>query len=288
MRIRTIKPEFWTDPLMVKLPRFTRLMYIALWSAADDHGCLVDEPERLALELMPREPLEDVLLAIDELVAVGRLVRRECEHRTFLVIVNWQKHQRVDHPARSRFLGGSREDSGGLGGSRNSARLDLGPRTLEKDHDRPREESQAPPVDNSGSSSSLGIEVVTAAVVDWIVNHSIGVRKPKAYRAGVERRVRVECAADIAYASKVHTELGSAVQYVVGIPSPAVTVPRIQAKYEAESFVAARWLTGETKESILSELGSRYGPGTPEHEAGLAELARREEATRMLHGAHDG
>jgi hypothetical protein len=62
MRIRTIKPEFWTDKRVASWDVFTRLFFIGLWSAADDKGRGSAEPERLAAALFPydlsRDPSE--------------------------------------------------------------------------------------------------------------------------------------------------------------------------------------------------------------------------------------
>lgn len=108
-RIRTIKPDFWTDSLMVQLPHLTRLFYIALWNAADDHGFVRDEPERLAMELMPREDPLDVDAAIQALAAAGRLEWYVCEDGTsYYRVAKWEDHQRVDHPATSKV---ARDDS---------------------------------------------------------------------------------------------------------------------------------------------------------------------------------
>ena len=37
-RIRTIKPEFWIDDVIVELPFETRLLFIGIWNFADDAG----------------------------------------------------------------------------------------------------------------------------------------------------------------------------------------------------------------------------------------------------------
>jgi hypothetical protein len=104
-RIRTIKPDFWTDSLMVQLDPLTRLLYIGMWSAADDHGALPDEPERLAMEVMPREDPWAVEARIDLLIACGRLSRMLCDDATsFLLIDKWLLHQRVDKPSKSRII----------------------------------------------------------------------------------------------------------------------------------------------------------------------------------------
>lgn len=37
-RIRTIKPEFWDSPSVAKVSPWSRLLFIAMWNWADDHG----------------------------------------------------------------------------------------------------------------------------------------------------------------------------------------------------------------------------------------------------------
>jgi hypothetical protein len=110
-RIRTIKPEFWTDSLMVELPALARLLFVALWNAADDYGCLRDEPERLAMELMPREDPQEIDGYIQLLIACNRLTyMADAEGRTFLRVVKWGDHQKVDKPSKSKLFGeGSRK-----------------------------------------------------------------------------------------------------------------------------------------------------------------------------------
>jgi hypothetical protein len=90
---------------MVQLDAFTRLLYIGLWTAADDHGAIKDELERIAMEVMPREDPLTVKLSIDQLIACGRLSRMINEDgSSYLVIDKWLDHQRVDKPAKSRII----------------------------------------------------------------------------------------------------------------------------------------------------------------------------------------
>lgn len=108
-RIRSIKPEFWTDSLMVQLPHFTRLLYVGLWNVADDYGFIRDEPDRLAMELMPRESPSAVDAAVQLLAAAGRLEWFvDPDGTSYYRVSSWEKHQRVDHPSPSKI---SRESS---------------------------------------------------------------------------------------------------------------------------------------------------------------------------------
>lgn len=97
-RIRTTKPEFWTDEKIVNLPYETRLFFMGLWSFADDCGHVEDEPLRLKLQILPNDDV-DAKKLIETLISVGIVKRlRGC-----LSIVNFQKHQKIDRPSTCRF-----------------------------------------------------------------------------------------------------------------------------------------------------------------------------------------
>lgn len=98
-----IAPEFWTDATMVALPMEARLLFIGLWNFADDHGYLADEPEQLALQVLPADPV-DVEALVDLLVAAERLTRYVAEDgERYLHIRHFAEHQRVDHPSQSKY-----------------------------------------------------------------------------------------------------------------------------------------------------------------------------------------
>jgi 5-methylcytosine-specific restriction endonuclease McrA len=109
MRIRTIKPEFWTDPFIVSIPHLARLVYISLFGVADDFGYIEDEPERIAMLVMPMEDPVDVFECLDLFVASNRLeVLVNDDGSKYLRLINFEKHQRVDRPTKSKI---HREDS---------------------------------------------------------------------------------------------------------------------------------------------------------------------------------
>lgn len=108
-RIRSIKPEFWTDEILVQLPYEARLLFIGLWNFADDYGAIPDSPERIRLQVMPADHDADVDGFVDLLVVVGLLDRyRNPDGLQYLQIRNWAKHQKVDKPSQIRT---SREGS---------------------------------------------------------------------------------------------------------------------------------------------------------------------------------
>lgn len=105
-RIRTIKPEFCSSKDTGALSRDARLFFLQLLTEADDAGRLLWLPRKLCGVLYPHD--EDVTPAqlagwADECIARSMLVRYSVDGVEYLAFVNWQKHQRVDHAAKSRI-----------------------------------------------------------------------------------------------------------------------------------------------------------------------------------------
>ena len=105
-RIRTVKPEFWTDGKVVRLPFHVRLLFIGLWGLADDWGALEDDPERIKLTIFPADDI-DVVEAIDCLEQFGLVARFLTEKGERLIFIpKFSKHQKIDKRAAKRFGGG--------------------------------------------------------------------------------------------------------------------------------------------------------------------------------------
>lgn len=96
-RIRTIKPEFWTDGAVVSLSPLARLFFIGTWNfAMCDQGHLPDDPIRLKLQILPMDDVDPKTL-INELIEAGRLVRLEAaDGRAYLHIRRFTDHQKVE------------------------------------------------------------------------------------------------------------------------------------------------------------------------------------------------
>lgn len=102
-RIRSIKPEFWTDPDVVAMPMEARLFFIGCWNHADDFGVLKDDPERLRLQIMPADPI-DATAIVDELVERRHLVRMTAPDGTAVLVVRtFCVHQKIDRRATGRW-----------------------------------------------------------------------------------------------------------------------------------------------------------------------------------------
>jgi hypothetical protein len=97
-RIRTIKPEYWTDEKMSLLDPLTRLVFLGLMSMADDEGRLVDNVKLLDGMLFPNTD-DSSRESLEILARVSRITRYVTSSgQNVIQIVNWSRHQRVDHP----------------------------------------------------------------------------------------------------------------------------------------------------------------------------------------------
>jgi hypothetical protein len=104
-RIRTIKPEFPQSESIGKVSRDARLLFILIWTIADDAGRTRAAPRMLASLLFPYD--DDAAAKIEgwlcELEAVGCVRRYSFEGSAYLDIPQWLKHQKIDKPSPSRL-----------------------------------------------------------------------------------------------------------------------------------------------------------------------------------------
>jgi hypothetical protein len=110
MRIRSIKPEFYRSADISCLDWETRFLFIALWSYVDDNGVGVDKVSHISADLFaddlerdPSDTLARVSRGLQTLFQAGRIVRYESFGKSYLYIVNWLKHQRIDRPNKERY-----------------------------------------------------------------------------------------------------------------------------------------------------------------------------------------
>lgn len=124
MRIRTVKPEFWSSEDVWALSSDSvRLLFVGLWNYVDDQGYGPANPLLVAAALYPLSAEHDAVLVaggLDELERVGMVCRFEAGGKLLLHLPSWGAHQKISHPGRPRFApcvrcsGGLPESSGGL------------------------------------------------------------------------------------------------------------------------------------------------------------------------------
>ena len=97
-RIRTIKPEFWEDEKLAKLPLHARLLFIGTWNFADDNGALLANPVLMKSHIFPYEDIGISTISewIDMLVENGMLIRTTYNGKDYLVIRKFLIHQKIN------------------------------------------------------------------------------------------------------------------------------------------------------------------------------------------------
>lgn len=103
-RIRTIKPEFWTDEDMAEVSEPACLLAIGLLNYADDEGYFNANPKLIKAAVFPiREPSVPIPVLIRELSNCGYLSMFSTpDGKHFGVITNFLKHQVVNKPKRKQ------------------------------------------------------------------------------------------------------------------------------------------------------------------------------------------
>jgi len=104
-RIRSIKPEFPQSESIGKLTRESRLLFLQLFTLVDDEGRTRAASRMLASLLYPYD--DDARMLIDgwlgELSENRMITIYEIDGSTYLEINNWLKHQKIDHPTKSKI-----------------------------------------------------------------------------------------------------------------------------------------------------------------------------------------
>ncbi|WP_324030596.1 hypothetical protein [Pantoea sp. JZ2] len=97
-RIRTIKPEFWTDEKVVECSFEARLMFIGMFNFADDKGNLVRSPKRIKMQIFPADMIDCEPL-IKELSVAGLVSEYSVNGVEYIHIDGFSKHQKINRPS---------------------------------------------------------------------------------------------------------------------------------------------------------------------------------------------
>jgi hypothetical protein len=91
-----VRPEFFTDAVVSRLPAPVRLTYIGLWCVADDAGWMTWDVSQIAAQLYPYESVRvrerRVGAAGESLAGAGRLIMHDCG---CAVIPKLADHQKI-------------------------------------------------------------------------------------------------------------------------------------------------------------------------------------------------
>lgn len=104
-RIRTIKPEFPQSESMGRVSRNARLLFVLLWTLCDDSGRARGNSRMLASLLFPYDDDAPALIDgwIAELQKESCIERYSADGSTYIEIVNWLNHQKIDKPSPSKI-----------------------------------------------------------------------------------------------------------------------------------------------------------------------------------------
>lgn len=107
MRIRSIKPEFFTHEGVFELERETglpiRISFAGIWCAADREGRFKWEPRRLGIQILPYDGI-DFTRVLDALMTRGFIRRYHVDGEWFGFIPSFLKHQVINNRERPSEL----------------------------------------------------------------------------------------------------------------------------------------------------------------------------------------
>ncbi len=115
MRIRALKPGFFTNELLAELSPWHRLCFQGLWLCADRDGRLQDRPKRLKAEIFPYDDL-DMNMLLWDLTRSGFVIRYQIGAHPYIWIPTWDQHQHPREDERESDLPAYQEGSERAGG----------------------------------------------------------------------------------------------------------------------------------------------------------------------------
>ncbi len=101
MRIRTVKPEFFTDEKVREMPPLTQLLFVGLWCFADDAGRFEADIPLIKAAIFPTRDAN-----VSEMLAQlegNRMIKKyKVRKKNYYLIRNWERHQYIRNPSKAR------------------------------------------------------------------------------------------------------------------------------------------------------------------------------------------
>ncbi|HQT26242.1 MAG TPA: hypothetical protein PLK99_06545 [Burkholderiales bacterium] len=98
-RIRTIKPDFWSDDSITECSVSARLLFIGTWNFADDYGNLDRSAKQIKIRVFPVDNIDCEPL-IQELITHGLLIEYSVSEKKYLHIPGFIEHQIINRPSK--------------------------------------------------------------------------------------------------------------------------------------------------------------------------------------------
>ena len=102
-RIRTIKPEFWSDEKISEVSRDARLLFIGIWNYADDYGNIERSSKQMKARIFPYDSDIDCEALLNELIDKHLVIQYSAEENNYVHVRGFNKHQKIDKPSKARF-----------------------------------------------------------------------------------------------------------------------------------------------------------------------------------------
>ncbi|MPZ14312.1 MAG: hypothetical protein GEU73_07785 [Chloroflexi bacterium] len=102
MKIRSVRPEFFSDPRLVNITPRGRLLYIGLWCYVDDEGRGEWLPKLIEGSVFPLEQV-DINTLLGELVDAARIVPYEVDDRMYFWLPSFERHQKPQRKFDSKI-----------------------------------------------------------------------------------------------------------------------------------------------------------------------------------------
>src|SRR5687768_9289775 len=101
-RIRTVKPEFWTDEKIVSLSPLARLLFIGMWNFVDDEGRAEYSPRRMKMQILPSDSA-DISELLGEIRREKLITVYVVDDKEYFEVRGFSKHQKVDKRSPSKL-----------------------------------------------------------------------------------------------------------------------------------------------------------------------------------------
>src|SRR3990167_9899654 len=101
-RIRSVKPDFFLDFELSKLEPITRLFFIGLWTQADKSGRMVDEANKLKVQILPWDTVDAEKLLSD--LTPKFITRYKTKSGEKYLQINSWHHQKPHHTERDSVI----------------------------------------------------------------------------------------------------------------------------------------------------------------------------------------
>lgn len=102
---RLIDSSIWQDDWFGSIGCLQRLMWIGLFTAADDQGRMLDNPAIIIANVFPYDKIttDQIETSLAEMASAGKIIRYTANGKRLLQIANWWKYQAPAWATASKF-----------------------------------------------------------------------------------------------------------------------------------------------------------------------------------------